>query len=75
MDEIKLEIGTLKINNKLLCGTTGAFILLGLGFFSDNIINESVVSNVAGGIMCFNAGITGKMLYDNNKQLKKIRKM
>ena len=74
MKEIQTEKGLLKITRNLSAFATSSFVLMSAGIASGTLTSqEPTVRYFAGGLMIDNALISGKMTYDANKQLKKLK--
>ena len=74
MNEIKTEKGLLKLTRNLGVIATSSFVLMSAGIESVVLTSqEPAVRYFAGALMIGNALISGKMTYDTNKQLKKLK--
>ena len=79
MNEIQTEKGLLRLTRNLGVIATSSFVLMSAGIVSAGIASgtltsqEPAVRYFAGALMIGNALISGKMTYDTNKQLKKLK--
>ncbi|MEG2322372.1 MAG: hypothetical protein RSB71_02670 [Bacilli bacterium] len=73
MKEIRLDIGSLKVNRNLMLAASGTFVLLG-GLFATGTIGNvtGATSYFAGGLLTLNGVIAGGMAYNCHKKIKKM---
>ena len=74
MNEIQIEKGLLRLSRNLGVLATSSFALMSAGIASGVLTSqEPTIRYFAGALMIGNTLISGKMTYDNNKQLKKLK--
>ncbi len=74
MNEIQTEKGLLRLSRNLGVLATSSFALMSAGIASGVLTSqEPTIRYFAGALMVGNALISGKMTYDANKQLKKLK--
>ena len=74
MNEIQTEKGLLRLNRNLGIIATSSFVLMSAGIASGVLTSqEPAIRYFASALMIGSALIPGKMTYDANKQLKKLK--
>ena len=74
MNEIQTEKGLLRLSRNLGVLATSSFALMSAGIASGVLTSqEPTIRYFAGALMVGNALISGKMTYDVDKQLKKLK--
>ncbi len=73
MDELQTDKGILRITRNLGIFATSSFALMSTAFATGILAQEPAIRYFSGALMLGNSFISGKITYDVNKELKKLK--